>query len=73
MNAATLVVLAVVALVVVCAIFGCYKSIHSKSCCGGGKNCTCGQRKSCSIRKEEVKTTESEDSVKTASANTAKQ
>ena len=54
MNTATLVVLALVVALIAGAVYGCFRTLHSKKCCGSGKSC-CKDEETChcSIRKEQ--------------------
>ena len=51
MNAATLIVLAVVVLVIAGAVYGCYRTLRTESCCGSGKDCCCDENRHCTIKK----------------------
>lgn len=54
MNTATLVVLALVVVLIAGAVYGCFRTLHSKKCCGSRKGC-CKDEETChcSIRKEQ--------------------
>lgn len=53
MNTATLIVAAIVAIVLVVALYGCYKTMSSKKCCSSGKGtCECDAPAHCSVKKQ---------------------
>lgn len=51
METVTIVVGIVLVLVIIGAVFGTYKSFHTKDCCCKDKNCSSGATQHCNIRK----------------------
>jgi hypothetical protein len=53
MNTVSIIVALILVAVIICAAYGSYKNFHEEKCCGGDRNCTCGETKHCSLRKED--------------------